>query len=52
MCQMCDEANAYLAEIEARAKAREESQRKQAPGSVGKGGHVVSKTPQTAEGDR
>lgn len=28
MCQLCDEADAYLAEIEARAKKREEEQRK------------------------
>lgn len=29
MCQLCDEADAYLAEIEARAKAREEEQKQQ-----------------------
>jgi hypothetical protein len=28
MCQLCDEANAYLAEVEARAKAREDEKRK------------------------
>jgi hypothetical protein len=51
MCQLCDEADAYLAEIEARAKAREDEKRKQAPGSAGRGSRVATETPQTVKGD-
>jgi hypothetical protein len=45
MCQLCDEADAYLAQVEAAAKKRAEEQRKQASRSADEGKRVASEAP-------